>query len=52
MGPHQDYVEVMQLIFAGKLRPVIGAIYPLREGIAALERMQTGDFIGKLVLEI
>jgi NADPH:quinone reductase-like Zn-dependent oxidoreductase len=52
MGPHQDYVEVMQLIFAGKLRPVIGAIYPLREGIAALERMQAGDFIGKLVLEI
>ncbi len=52
MGPHHDYLEVMQLLFAGKLRPVIGATYPLREGIAALERMQAGDFIGKIVLEI
>jgi len=52
MGPHHDYVEVMRLVFAGKLRPVIGATYPLRDGIIALERMQAGDLCGKLVLEI
>ena len=29
MGPHQDYVTVMNLLFKGRLRAVIGARYPL-----------------------
>lgn len=52
MGPQPDYERVMQLMFQGKLRPVIDTIYPLTEGPAALHRLRDGDIAGKLVLEI
>ncbi len=50
MGPHSTYERVMGLIFDGRLRPVIDTIYPLSEGLAALERMENGETTGKLVL--
>jgi NADPH:quinone reductase-like Zn-dependent oxidoreductase len=52
MGPHSDYVEVMRLVFAGKLKPVIGRVYPLTEAAQAHRDLESGDFFGKLVLEI
>ncbi len=50
MGPQAEYQRVMELIFDGRLCPIIDTIYPLSEGLAALERMENGDTIGKLVL--
>jgi NADPH:quinone reductase-like Zn-dependent oxidoreductase len=50
MGPHAEYKRVMELIFNGRLRPAIDTIYPLSEGLAALERMENGVTTGKLVL--
>ena len=50
MGPRQDYEQVMAQVFNGRLRPVIDAVYPLREGSAALRRLADGAVIGKLVL--
>ena len=52
MGPQSDYQRVMGLIFQGKLRPVIDAIYPLHEAPAALRRLHHGDTTGKLILNI
>lgn len=52
MGSHADYIDVMRLIFAGKLKTIIGATYPLHEARAAHERLEAGDFFGKIVLEI
>lgn len=37
---------------AGRLRPVIDQIYPLGEAAAAHARMEAGDHVGKIVLEI
>lgn len=51
MGSHGDFVEVMRLIFSGRLQPVIDTLYPLAEGLTALQRMQAGEFSGKLVLQ-
>jgi NADPH:quinone reductase-like Zn-dependent oxidoreductase len=51
MGPTADYRTVMNLIFAGKLKPVIDTIYPFNEGLTALKRLQDGDVAGKLVLQ-
>ncbi|MCA9926194.1 MAG: zinc-binding dehydrogenase, partial [Anaerolineales bacterium] len=45
-----DYHTVMNLIFAGKLKPVIDTIYPFNEGLTALKRLQNGDVAGKLVI--
>lgn len=52
MGPTADFVTVMRLMFAGKLKPVIGATLPLsaiREGHRLLEE---GAVFGKVVLEL
>ncbi len=52
MGTHEDFSRVMELVFAGKLQPVIDRSYPLQEARRAHERMGTGDQMGKIVLEI
>ena len=52
MGTMADYEEVMGLIFAGRLRPVIDTVYPLKDGITALQRLEEGEVTGKLVLEL
>ena len=51
MGTIQDYAEVMALVFNGRLRPIIDTTYPLTEGLTALQRLQDGDVVGKLVLK-
>ncbi len=50
MGTSDDYAKVMELIFNGRLQPVIDTIYPFSEGKTALQRLQDGDVSGKLVL--
>lgn len=50
MGPHSDYEKVMALVFDGRLQPVIDSVYPLADGPAALQRLQSGDVVGKVVL--
>jgi NADPH:quinone reductase-like Zn-dependent oxidoreductase len=52
MGPHQDYVRVMSLIFEGKLKPVIGAVLPLAEAREAHRLLEEGKLFGKVVMEI
>jgi len=36
----------------GRLRPVIDSVFPLRDAAAAHERMEVGEHVGKIVLEI
>ncbi len=50
MGTSADYATVMELIFNGRLHPVIDTIYPLNEGMTALKRLQDGDVTGKMVI--
>lgn len=52
MGTHQDFRTVMGLVFEGKLDPVIDRSYPLREVQAAHERMEAGEQMGKITLDI
>ncbi|MCB9453456.1 MAG: zinc-binding dehydrogenase [Anaerolineaceae bacterium] len=52
MGPHQDYVKVMNLVFDGRLKPVIGAVFPLEDAAKAQETLENFDVFGKVVLEI
>lgn len=52
MGSHRDYVEVMNLVFAGKLKAVIGERFPLSEVRQAQESLEQGDAFGKIVLLI
>ncbi len=52
MSNKKDFHTVMGLVFAGKLRPVIDRVFPLAEARAAQERLEKGDQLGKIVLEI
>ncbi len=50
MGSHQDFRDVMALVWAGKLKPVVDRVMPLSEGKRALELMERGEQFGKIVL--
>jgi len=50
MGTHQDFRDVMDLVWAGKLKPVVDRVMPLSEGKAAFEALERGEQFGKIVL--
>ena len=50
MGNPQDFRDVMELVWAGKLHPVVDQIMPLSEGRSAFEILESGDKFGKIVL--
>jgi len=50
MGTHQDFREVTALLWAGKLKPVIDRVMPLREGKEAYALVERGEQFGKIVL--
>ena len=51
MGNHQDFRVVIELLRQGKLKPVIGRVIPLRDGIEAYRLMEEGRQFGKIVLQ-
>ncbi len=52
MANKHDFVAVMDLVYAGKLKPVIDKVYPLAEARQAVERLEKGEQMGKIVLKI
>lgn len=48
---HAEFREVMDLIFDGRLKPVIDRVMPLSDGREAQRILETGDQFGKIVLE-
>jgi NADPH:quinone reductase-like Zn-dependent oxidoreductase len=52
MGPHQDFIKVMNLVFSGKLKPVIGAVLPLEDVRQGMEMLANFDVFGKIVLKV
>jgi NADPH:quinone reductase-like Zn-dependent oxidoreductase len=52
MGTHSDFAAVMELVFSGALKPVVDRTYPLEQAALAQERLEAGEQMGKIVLEI
>jgi len=52
MGTQKDFKAVMELVFAGHLKPVLDRSFPLAEARAAQERLEKGEQMGKITLEI
>ena len=52
MAPRRDFDTVMELVFTGKLKPVIDRAYPLSEARQAQERLEKGEQMGKIILTI
>jgi NADPH:quinone reductase-like Zn-dependent oxidoreductase len=52
MSTRADFSEVMDLVTAGKLKPVLDSRFSLRDAAAAQERLWHGENFGKIILDI
>ena len=52
LGNEAEYHEVVRQLGQGRLRPIVDRVYPLAEARAAFERLERGEQMGKVVVEI
>ena len=52
MSTLADFHEVMDLIVAGKLKPIMDKTFPLQDAAAAQERLWNNENFGKITLDI
>lgn len=52
MGTRKDFSEVMELVFTGRLKPVLDKTYTLKDAAIAQERLWNGENFGKIILDI
>lgn len=52
LGSRREYREIVALAREGKLWPVIDQMVSWNQALTALERLDRGDQIGKLVIEV
>ncbi len=52
MGTKRDFEAVLDLVTTGRAKPVIDRVFPLSEARAAHERLEAGEQLGKIVLQI
>lgn len=52
MSPQAEFIMVMDLVYQGKLKPVIDRTFDLAEIKAAHERLESGQQLGKILLHI
>ncbi|MBN2155745.1 MAG: zinc-binding dehydrogenase [Candidatus Lokiarchaeota archaeon] len=52
MSNQREFREVMNLVFEGKLKPIIGKEFPLSEAKEAEKYLDSGNHFGKIVLKI
>lgn len=52
MGSLNDFREVMEQVFSGKIVPVVDSVYPLERAREAYERYERGEQFGKIVLKV
>ncbi len=50
MGSPREFAAMLQLYEAGRLKPVVDSVFPLRDAPAAHRRMDEGQQFGKIVL--
>jgi NADPH:quinone reductase-like Zn-dependent oxidoreductase len=52
MSTLADFAEVMDLIMAGRLKPIMDKTFPLKDAAAAQERLWKAEHFGKITLDI
>jgi NADPH:quinone reductase-like Zn-dependent oxidoreductase len=52
LGSRQEYAEIVRLAGQGSLWPVIDRVIPFKDALAAYERLERGEQVGKLVIEV
>src|SRR5216110_325055 len=52
MGNDAEYREIVRLLGSGELRPIVDRVFPLEQVGAAFERLDQGEQMGKIVVEV
>jgi len=52
MGSLQDFRDMMESVFSGKLTPIVDSVFPLEQAKEAYEHYERGEQFGKIVLKI
>ncbi|MEE8251869.1 MAG: zinc-binding dehydrogenase [Gemmatimonadales bacterium] len=52
MGNAAEYQKIVELLGQGELVPRVDSVFPLDEGVAAFERLEAGEQMGKVVVQI
>ncbi|MBI2401610.1 MAG: zinc-binding dehydrogenase [Gemmatimonadetes bacterium] len=52
MGNLAEYREIVRLLGQGHLRPTVDAAFSLADGIRAMERLDRGEQMGKIVIDV
>jgi NADPH:quinone reductase-like Zn-dependent oxidoreductase len=50
LGPKRDLANVMRMVEAGRVRPVVHTVLPLADAVAAHRMLERGEQFGKIVL--
>jgi NADPH:quinone reductase-like Zn-dependent oxidoreductase len=50
MSTNAEFAEVMGQLFRGRLKAIVDSVMPLKDGVAAQERLAAGKQFGKIVL--
>lgn len=51
MGSKSDFIRVVQLVAAGKLKPVVDTVYSMKDLPQAFQRLENRDVFGKIILK-
>lgn len=52
MGNAAEYQEVVRVLGAGELRPIIDRVFPFQDARAAFERLERGEQLGKIAVQV
>lgn len=52
MGSAAEYAEIIKLLGQGHLRPTVDSVYQLNDAVDAFARLEGGEQMGKVVVEI
>jgi zinc-binding alcohol dehydrogenase/oxidoreductase len=52
MSTLREFRTVMELVVQGRLKPVLDRSFPLQDAVHAQERLQQGQQLGKITLDI
>jgi len=52
MGNDAEYREIVRLLGTGELRPIVDRVFPFAEARAGFERLERGEQLGKIAIEI
>jgi D-arabinose 1-dehydrogenase-like Zn-dependent alcohol dehydrogenase len=52
IGPRLDFEAMLRAMARHKVRPVIDRVYPFAEYREAYRRLETGQQVGKVVIEV